>query len=64
MTYRTMSVCGATVRKSLQSLDYFAGEGGKAFDDLAGVVDRLAVHRADSNWVCYCKIALKMGSHT
>ena len=59
--YRILSVCGATVRKSLQGLDYFAAEGGKAFDDLAGVVDRLAVHGADSNWVSYCKIALKNG---
>ena len=36
--YRILSVCGATVRKSLQGLDYFAAEGGKGFDDLAGDV--------------------------
>ena len=50
-----------TVRKSLQGLDYFAAEGGKVFDDVAGVVDRLSVHEADSNWVSYCKIVLKNG---
>lgn len=38
---RILSSCGATVRKSLQGLDYFAAEGAKAFDDLESVVDNL-----------------------
>lgn len=38
---RILSSCGATVRKSLQGLDYFAAEGAKAFDDLESVVDKL-----------------------
>ena len=59
--HRILSVCGATVRKSLQGLDYFAAEGGKAFDDLSGIVDKLAIHGADINWVSYCKIALRSG---
>ena len=35
-----LSACSATVRKSLQGLDYFAADGGKAFDDLICVVKR------------------------
>lgn len=37
---RILSACSATVRKSLQGLDYFAADGGKAFDDLVHVVER------------------------
>lgn len=37
---RILSACSATVRKSLQGLDYFAADGGKAFDDLIHVVGR------------------------
>ena len=32
---RVLSECAATVRKSLQGLDYFAANGSKAFEDLA-----------------------------
>jgi hypothetical protein len=32
---RIMSSCTATVRKSLQGLDYFSADGAKAFDDLS-----------------------------
>ena len=38
---RILSACCATVRKSLQGLDYIAAEGAKAFDDLCHVVARL-----------------------
>ena len=38
---RILSVCCASVRKSLQGLDYIAAEGAKAFDDLCHVVERL-----------------------
>ena len=31
---RILDACKATVRKSLQGLDYIAAEGAKAFDDL------------------------------
>ena len=33
--------CLASIRKCLQGLDYYIAEGGKAFDDLETVVDRL-----------------------
>ena len=38
---RILSVCSATVRKSLQGLDYVAADGAKAFDDLCHMVERL-----------------------
>ena len=36
-----LAACSATVRKSLQGIDYIAAEGGKACDDLCHVVKRL-----------------------
>ena len=36
---RILNVCSATVRKSLQGIDYVAAEGAKAFDDLEDVAD-------------------------
>lgn len=38
---RILSCCSATVRKSLQGLDYFAADGAKAFDDICNLLDRL-----------------------
>ena len=38
---RILNVCSASVRNSLQGLDYFTAQGSKAFDDLENVVDRL-----------------------
>ena len=38
---RVLSVCSASTRKSLQGLDYFAADGGKAFDDLVRIVNTL-----------------------
>ena len=38
---RILDACKATVRKSLQGLDYIAAEGAKAFDDLVDVVNKL-----------------------
>ena len=38
---RILSCCTATVRKSLQGLDYIAAEGAKSFDDLHSILDRL-----------------------
>ncbi|XP_015770410.1 PREDICTED: uncharacterized protein LOC107348864 [Acropora digitifera] len=38
---RILSSCAATVRKSLQGLDYIAADGGKAFDDLISMVPKL-----------------------
>ena len=38
---RILSCCSATVRKSLQGLDYIAAEGAKGFDELHRILDRL-----------------------
>ena len=38
---RILKVCSASVRKSLQGLDYVSAEGAKAFDELADVVEKL-----------------------
>lgn len=38
---RIIKVCSATVRKSLQGLDYVSADGAKAFDDLVEVVEQL-----------------------
>ena len=46
---RILSSCAATVRKSLQGLDYFAVDGGKAFDELIAMIPKL---RSDDRlWV-------------
>lgn len=54
--------CSATVRKSLQGIDYIAAEGSKAFDDLCLVVNRLEecgqLRRDDAE---HCKSCLKNG---
>lgn len=38
---RVLSVCSASVRKSLQGLDNFSALGAKAFDDLEEIVEKL-----------------------
>ena len=38
---RILSVCSASVRKSLQGLDYISSEGAQAFHDLSVVIDQL-----------------------
>ena len=38
---RILTVCSASVRKSLQGLDYISSAWSKAFDDLADIVNRL-----------------------
>jgi hypothetical protein len=38
---RILNVCSASVRKSLQGLDYFSAEGAKSFDDLEEIVEKL-----------------------
>ena len=39
--YRILTSCSASVRKSLQGLDYISAEGGTAFDDLSVITDQL-----------------------
>jgi len=38
---RILRVCAASVRKSLQGLDYISSTGAQAFEDLCGVVEKL-----------------------
>ena len=54
---RILSSCAATVRKSLQGLDYIAADGGKAFDDLIAMVPKLRCD--DRTWVSQWQKALK-----
>ena len=37
---RILSACSATVRKSLQGLDYIAADGASAFDELANLLNQ------------------------
>ena len=39
--HKILDVCSASVRNSLQGLDYFTAQGTQAFDDLESVVDKL-----------------------
>ena len=39
--HRILKTCSASVRKSLQGLDYFSGDGAKSFDDLEDVVQKI-----------------------
>ena len=39
---RILAECKASVRKSLQGLDYFAAEGARAFEDLDSLVCQLS----------------------
>ena len=54
---RILSSCTATVRKSLQGLDYIAADGGKAFDDLIAILPKL--RSEDRTWVSRCQKQLK-----
>ena len=59
---RLLSVCAATVRTSLQGLDFIAADGAKGFDDLAALAAKLKDKRVcDGEWFCYCQEALKAG---
>ncbi|KAK3736763.1 hypothetical protein QZH41_008003 [Actinostola sp. cb2023] len=57
-----LSECSASIRKSLQGLDYFAAQGGRAFDDLVSTVKGLsAVADSNGDWTRNIQDALKMG---
>lgn len=58
---RILSSCAATVRKSLQGLDYFAADGAKAFDDLKSITLKLEENGAEKHWVDKCERALMEG---
>ena len=59
---RILTECSASVRKSLEGLDYFAEEGARAFDDLASIVEDISSLRADGReWARRIKDSLKAG---
>ena len=59
---RILTECSASVRKSLEGLDYFAAEGARAFDDLASIVEDISSLRADGReWAWRIKDSLKAG---
>ncbi|KAK3725842.1 hypothetical protein QZH41_014067 [Actinostola sp. cb2023] len=57
---RILSSCSASVRKSLQGLDYIAADGAKAFDDLIAIAQRLGDDK-ERAWVNHWQHALKEG---
>ena len=61
MMLRILADCSATIRKSLQGLDYYAAEGAKAFDDLARVVNMATDFGFDKDEAGAIQDALKMG---
>lgn len=59
---RILEECSASVRKSLQGLDYFAAEGTRAFTNLQSIVHDISLLRANgSDWENKMKDALKAG---
>ena len=59
---RILTECSASVRKSLQGLDYFVAEGARAFDDLASIVEDISSFRVDGGaWANRIKESLKAG---
>ena len=47
---RILSQCSASVRKSLQGLDYYAADGTRAFDDLISLVRKINEVESDMDW--------------
>ena len=47
---RVLFECSASVRKSLQGLDYFAAEGARAFDDLVALVRQIGELGSGKEW--------------
>ena len=58
---RILSECSASVRKSLQGLDYFAAEGARALDDLSTVLEQALENGARKERVQGLQEALKAG---
>ena len=58
---RILDACSATVRKSLQGLDYIAAEGAKGFDDLLNILDRHEERGLDEDVLSKLKRGLKEG---
>ena len=62
MMLRILSECSASVRKSLQGLDYVAAEGSRAFDTLEDIVEKVS-HMTDGGkkWAEELQETLKAG---
>lgn len=58
---RILSECNASVRKSLQGLDYFVAEGARAFKDLSAVLEQALENGARKERVQGLQEALKAG---
>ena len=56
---RILTLFSASVRKSLQGLDYISSAGSHAFDDLADVVNRLGDEFMGMTWAREQKERLK-----
>ena len=48
--FRILNVCSASVRKSLQGLDYISSSGAQAFDDLCEVPETLGDAGQGMGW--------------
>ena len=60
-TTRILSECSASVRKSLQGLDYLAAEVARTFDDLSAVLEQALENGARKEGVQGLQEALKAG---
>ncbi|KAK3736782.1 hypothetical protein QZH41_002391 [Actinostola sp. cb2023] len=59
---RILTECSASVRKSLQGLDYYASDGSRAFDDLASIVQNIAYVKDEGEvWSTQIQDTLKAG---
>ena len=58
---RILSECSASVRKSLQGLDYFAAEGARAFEDLSKILEKRPEDGASRERIVGLQEALKAG---
>ena len=58
---RILAVCPASIRKSLQGLDYVSSAGSQAFDDLVNVAERLGDAGKGMGWTKDLKTRLLAG---
>jgi hypothetical protein len=58
---RILNECSASVRKSLQGLDNFAADGGKAFEDLLDLLETISFFGCDEKNVAKLREAIKVG---
>ena len=58
---RLLCACPATVRKSLQGLDYISADGAKAFEDLIEITRKTELNGGGNQWALTCEKALRQG---